>query len=162
MAILKDRDAVSGLALAGLGTFILFHALEWTYLGPDGPGPGFFPIWYGIAMIALSLGLVAKSVVNPDPDASSPLDWPGIGRAFAAWLAIAVTIALLPILGFPAALALLTIALVRGVMGQSLIAAAVTGIALGAGFWLVFVTLLGINLPSGSAWTPLFAAMGAR
>ena len=62
-------DFWSGLALAGLGAYIIAEAAQWEYLGQDGPGPGFFPLWYGIAMVALSLGLVASSVLRqPGPE----------------------------------------------------------------------------------------------
>ena len=74
MGLARDRDVLSGAVLAGLGVFILSQALEWTYLGPDGPGPGFFPTWYGLAMIALSLGLVVKAAVKPDPQSRTPMD----------------------------------------------------------------------------------------
>jgi hypothetical protein len=33
--------------------------------GDEGPGPGFFPLWYGGAMIVLSLVLVAGAVMRP-------------------------------------------------------------------------------------------------
>ena len=55
---IKTGDIVSGGVLAGLGVFIILEAKGWDYLGPDGPGPGFFPLWYGIALVALSLLLV--------------------------------------------------------------------------------------------------------
>jgi len=28
------------------------------YLGTDGPGAGFFPLWYGVAILGLSLLLI--------------------------------------------------------------------------------------------------------
>ena len=54
MIRLARGDVVSGAVLAGLGVFIVLEARRWEYLAPDGPGPGFFPMWYGIALIALS------------------------------------------------------------------------------------------------------------
>ena len=52
----RDGDVISGGLLAALGSYIVLEARAWTYSGPEGPGPGFFPIWYGILMIGLSLG----------------------------------------------------------------------------------------------------------
>ena len=49
-----NADLWSGLALAALGGYIIVQASGWEYLGSDGPGPGFFPLWYGIAMAALN------------------------------------------------------------------------------------------------------------
>jgi hypothetical protein len=37
MDFVRDRDVLSGLVLAGLGTFILVQALGWNCIGPDGP-----------------------------------------------------------------------------------------------------------------------------
>ena len=50
---LRKGDFWSGLALAGFGAFIVAQARHWTYAGDDGPGPGFFPMCYGGAMIVL-------------------------------------------------------------------------------------------------------------
>jgi putative tricarboxylic transport membrane protein len=58
----RSADFWSGLVLGGLGAYIIVTASQWEYLGQDGPGPGFFPLWYGIAMSALSLLLVVYSL----------------------------------------------------------------------------------------------------
>ena len=59
----RTGDFVSGIALAALGAFIVERAHGWTYMGEDGPGPGFFPTWYGSVMVVLSVVLVARSVL---------------------------------------------------------------------------------------------------
>src|SRR5678815_3152775 len=84
----RSPDFWSGLALAALGGYIVTTARGWEYLGQDGPGPGFFPLWYGIAMLALSLLLVVKS-------GGEAVSWKGAGRAFATWGAFAVSVVLL-------------------------------------------------------------------
>ena len=160
MGLARDRDVLSGALLAGLGVFILTQALEWTYLGPDGPGPGFFPTWYGLAMIALSLGLVVKAAFKPDPESRAAVDWHGTARALMTWAAFAGSIALMLPLGFFASVGLLTCFVVAWVMGKSLFTALLTAIGIAAGFWLVFPFALGINLPTGTLWPPLLAAVG--
>jgi putative tricarboxylic transport membrane protein len=85
-------DFWSGLALGGLGAYIVFEASRWEYLGPDGPGPGFFPLWYGIAMAGLSLVLVVSSTLQREAEA---IDWRGAGRAFGAWGALLAAVAAL-------------------------------------------------------------------
>jgi putative tricarboxylic transport membrane protein len=57
-------DFWSGLALGGLGAYIIVVASRWEYMGQDGPGPGFFPLWYGIVMAVLSLMLMVSSVTD--------------------------------------------------------------------------------------------------
>ena len=70
-------DFWSGLVLAALGGYIARGRGSWVYLGEDGPGPGFFPIWYGGAMLALSLLLVAGAVLKPGRRCGPPSrgDW---------------------------------------------------------------------------------------
>ena len=160
MTFAKDRDVISGAVLAALGVFILTSALKWTYLGPDGPGPGFFPVWYGILMIALSLYLVVKAVARPDPAARQALDWPGIGRALGTWAMFAGSITLMEHLGFPSAFALMATGIIWLIMGKPLLTALATAVPAGVGFWVVFSLILGVNLPVGTAWSPLWRALG--
>jgi hypothetical protein len=95
MGIARDRDVISGAVLAALGVFILSQALQWNLIGPDGPGPGFFPVGYGVLMTGLSLYLVVKSAVKPDPAARTAVDWSGTGRALGTWGLFAGSIALM-------------------------------------------------------------------
>lgn len=160
MALARDRDVISGAVLAALGVFILARALEWNYLGPDGPGPGFFPFWYGVLMIALSLFLVVKACIKPDAQSRAAVDWHGTGRALGTWALFAGSIALMEPLGFPLAFALLVFGVVWLMMGKGILVAIVTAVPMAAGFWLVFVVALGINLPIGKSWAPLAAIAG--
>src|SRR5438067_6900983 len=95
-------DFWSGLALAALGGYIVNEARRWEYLTPEGPGPGFFPLWYGVAMLALSLALVLASTRGP------AVDWRGTGRALAMWAALALCVALGKAIGFALSFAALT------------------------------------------------------
>ena len=161
MSLARDRDVISGAALAALGVFILSQALQWTFLGPDGPGPGFFPVGYGALMIALSLYLVVKAVAKPDPSARAPLDWPGIGSALTTWVMFAGSVALMEPLGFSAAFSLMAFGIVWHVMGKPLPVALATALISAAGFWLVFSFALGLNLPTGNVWSPLLRLIPA-
>ena len=71
----KTGDFWSGLALSALGVYIVIEARQWEYLTPDGPGAGFFPLWYGIAMIVLSAVLVVSSIRRMRSAADSAIDW---------------------------------------------------------------------------------------
>jgi putative tricarboxylic transport membrane protein len=144
---LKKADFWSGLALAGLGTYVVVEARGWDYLTPEGPGAGFFPLWYGIAMIALSLVLVAGSVRGRGE--RGPRDTLGITRALALWVALAVSVGLLKVIGFAASFALLTFAVITWLYGKRWTLAAAIGIASGAAFYLLFVVALGVSLPAG-------------
>src|SRR5260221_3332860 len=89
----SSPDFWSGLALAALGAYIVAQARGWDYLTEDGPGPGFFPLWYGIGMLACSAWLVVFGK-------GGSTDWRGAGRALAVWAAIALSVALLKLVGF--------------------------------------------------------------
>lgn len=159
MGLLRDRDALSGAALAVLGVFIYANARQWDYYSPDGPGPGFFPVWYGLLMIALSLGLVLRSAVRPEPGARGGIDWPGARRGLGTWAAFATTIALMQPFGFVVSFGLLTFVLVTVVFQKGMLLAIATAVASALGFWIVFPVLLGVSLPAGSVWGPLLARL---
>jgi len=71
----RSPDFWSGLALAALGGYIVMQARGWDYATEDGPGPGFFPLWYGLGILACAAFLVFFGK-------DSPADWRGAGRAF--------------------------------------------------------------------------------
>jgi putative tricarboxylic transport membrane protein len=137
-------DFWSGLALGGLGAYIIVTASRWEYLGSDGPGPGFFPLWYGIAMAALSVLLVASSLKKNNEEM---IDWSGAGRAFGAWAALALSVAVLKLVGFLVSFAALTFFIVAVMYRRPWWVAALVGIAGAAGFYLVFALALGVKLP---------------
>ena len=144
----RAADFWSGLALAALGTYIVLEARRWEYLGPEGPGAGFFPLWYGVAMVALSLALVASSALRK-PGGGGGIDWRNVGRSAAAWLAFAAAVAACKVVGFAVSFALLTFFIVAVLYRRPLGVAATVAIAAAAGFQLVFAMALGVSLPSG-------------
>jgi putative tricarboxylic transport membrane protein len=138
----RGADLWSGLALGGLGAYIIVQASGWEYLGPDGPGPGFFPLWYGIAMAALSLALVISSFRQ-----NESIDWSGTGRAFATWGALAIAVAALKLAGFLVCFGALTFFIVAVMYRRPVKVAATVAIAAAAAFYLVFPLALGVRLP---------------
>ena len=48
-------ETSSAAALAALGVYVFMEAWNWPYYNDDGPGPAFFPLWYGAGMVVLSL-----------------------------------------------------------------------------------------------------------
>jgi len=137
----KSPDFWSGLALAALGGYIVFEARGWSYSGPDGPGPGFFPLWYGIAMLVLSFLLVFSRKEH------QKIEWQGAGRAFAVWAAFAVSVALLKLVGFLVSFAALTFFIVAVMYRRRPLTAALVSIGVAGGFYLIFPLALGVKLP---------------
>lgn len=141
-------DVVSGAVLAALGVYIISEARQWNYSGPEGPGPGFFPLWYGMAMVALSLWLVLVSALKPAASGAK-VDWTGVGRALLVWTVFAACTALLKLLGFLIVLALLTMFIVGVMYGKSLKIACAAAAGNALGFYLVFTLALNVGLPVG-------------
>ena len=146
----RKGDFWAGLVLAGLGFYIVSQAWGWTYMGEDGPGPGFFPMWYGVAMALLSLLLVAGTVLKQDGGArGKTLRWGELRRALTCWLALAVCVALLKPIGFVLAFALLTWFIVAVMYRQSQRKAWALAIGGALLFHVLFVVVLDIQLPEG-------------
>jgi putative tricarboxylic transport membrane protein len=123
------------------------QARAWTYMGEDGPGAGFFPIWYGSAMIVLSLLLVAGAVLKGG--SAEPVRWPDVQRAFTCWVAFVISIALMPWIGFLVSFALLTWFIVKVMAGRPQRIALALAIGLSAGFYAIFELALDLALPHG-------------
>jgi len=146
--IVKDADVLSGSVLAALGVYIIMEASQWEAYTAGGPGPGFFPIWYGLAIVGLSLGLVVSKIVNGKGEEEGGIDWSGAPRALGAWAMFAAAGALLQPLGFVLSFALLTFFMVVVVFRQSVLTALLTALGCTAGFYLVFPVALGVDLPA--------------
>jgi putative tricarboxylic transport membrane protein len=144
----NSGDLLSGLALAALGVTVVVQARHWDYLGPDGPGAGFFPLWYGIAMIVLSLAVLASGLRRRAARAPAA-QWSRSGRALSAWLAFAVSVALCKPLGFLTSFALLTFFIAGVLYRRPLRIAAAVAVSTATGLYLVFPLLLGMSLPAG-------------
>jgi putative tricarboxylic transport membrane protein len=145
---LKARagDLASGAALVALGVFIVLQARRWEYLGPDGPGPGFFPLWYGIAMIALALLLMARST---GPRGAPHAGFRVVARPLAAWGALAACVALLSVLGFLVAFGLFAFFVTAVMYRQPILPSLAVAAGCALGFYLLFPLALNVALPTG-------------
>ena len=144
----NNGDLISGALLAGLGVLIVIEARQWDYLAPDGPGPGFFPMWYGIAMVALALGLVV-SALRQRTAGGEPVVWAEVGRALFMWAALTACLALIKVLGFAVTLTLLTLFIVSVMYRRPLLHGVAAGVLTSAAFYLVFPLALNVTLPVG-------------
>ena len=160
----NNGDAISAAVLTGLGGYIVLEARKWDYMAPDGPGPGFFPIWYGVALIVLSLVVIGARLIRIAQERRAggtaatgapggALDSAGkrreIYHALAVWVAFAVSIALLKVLGFLLALALLTLFIVALIYRRPWKVALAVAVGTSLGFYLVFPLALSVALPVG-------------
>jgi len=149
MAAQKTGDIVSGAVLAGLGIFVVLEARRWEYLGPDGPGPGFFPVWYGVSMVALALLLVVTSFRERAGAPGKPVNWREVGRALVAWAGLALCVGLLKLLGFLLAFGLFVFFLVYVMYRRTIVTALTTAVSMSVAFYLLFPLALNVTLPVG-------------
>jgi len=145
---LRSGDVLSGLALAALGAYIVEQALGWEYLTQDGPGAGFFPRWYGMAMVFLSLVLVVRGL-RTRPSATESVEVGSTRRVLACWGALVACVLLTKPLGFFASFALLCWCVATVLFDRSQRIAIAFALVAAAAFWVVFDVALGVSLPRG-------------
>jgi putative tricarboxylic transport membrane protein len=148
--LLDRSELVGALLLAALGVSVAVEAWGWPYLSKDGPGPGFFPLWIGIALVGLSGLLIARQYAEVrGGKPAEATNWKGAGPVLIGWAALMVAAALIKFAGFTVTYALLTVFLIRVVFRQSWRAALMVSAASAAAFWILFVKLLRVQLPAG-------------
>ncbi len=147
----KNGDVVSGAILIALGTYIIIQASIWPYYEVNGPGPGFFPLWYGILMVLLSVGLIISAARKPKEDNADTIFTMGTWRALTVWFGLVVCLVAMAWLGFNIAFTLFTVFLVSYVLGRPWMTGIITGIASSAAFYVLFAVVLGVQLPT-SPW----------
>jgi len=137
-------DRVFGAVCILLAAFFVWQATQIeTGFIVDPMGPRAFPIIIGIVLGVGGL----YPILRPDP---AP-DWPAAGRLLDIVFAVAVMIAyalVLPRIGFVAATAVAA-GLLGWRLGSGPVAAALGGIAIAVGIYVVFHLILGLSLARG-------------
>jgi putative tricarboxylic transport membrane protein len=146
----KAADMVVGVVTVALAAYVLFESSDLGFYADGVPGPGFFPIVLGIALLISGLLLIASRVLNiavpededRDPEQIAP-------RSLMVWLTLMLSAALIPIIGFVATMVLLVAALLFGFERRRSIGAVVAVLLIpGLAYWL-FAGVLGVLLPTG-------------
>jgi putative tricarboxylic transport membrane protein len=149
MAIHNKSELLAAIILTSFGGFVIYEARGLPYGSEFGPGPGFFPLWIGIAIVACSLGMVCADFLRNRNEKRVEVATAGMARALGAWLAFVLAIALLSLFGFALSLGLLAAFLVLVLDRRSLWVAFSIAAGLAVGFHLVFTVALGVSLPVG-------------
>jgi hypothetical protein len=154
---MKRPDLASGLALAGVGIFVIQQSRQLTYQDEFGPGPGLLPLWLGVLLTALAFGQAAAALRRPggqppvstsseaDANQSRPR------RLLLTLAGLALTAGLLEWLGFIVSFALLAFFLVYMVERRSFTQAVTVALVMSLAFLLVFRVIVPIPLPL-NAW----------
>ncbi|QJP15861.1 tripartite tricarboxylate transporter TctB family protein [Starkeya sp. ORNL1] len=142
----------ASLGLIALSAYILKEGSGWVVYGSEGPGPGFFPIMYGVIMLGLSLYLFQRSVRKGTGKSKGPLDYQGIARALATWAALAVCVPLMVVVGFVVGFGFVALFLIRFVFERSWRTSIITAVCIAIALHLVFPVMLDAPLPVGMLW----------
>jgi len=148
---------VLGLVIAALGAWLLYKSrTELEFRGPNHePGPGYLPVLLTSCLIALGLALSAvwlfgaKARHGDAPTLS--LQPRQMGRALLVWLALVVSAFLIEPLGFLLAgeVLVLLVMVIERIRSIPLI---VTLLLVPPAMYLLFDTLLEVQLPGGTLW----------
>jgi hypothetical protein len=141
-------NIIAGLAVFLLGVATAVAAwLTLPYSGEFGPGPGFVPLWLGIALALCAVPVVVADARRPRTGERRLR--PETAKSLKVLVLILAVFLVLPVLGFPAGLALITVGGMRIMGRHGWLACAVTAAATAVAIHYLFGQWLGIPLPKG-------------
>jgi Tripartite tricarboxylate transporter TctB family len=148
---------VLGLVIAALGAWLLYKSrTELEFRGANNePGPGYLPVLLTICLIGLGLALTAVWLFGPKArhgDAPTLSLRPRqMGRALLVWLALVISAFLIEPLGFLVAgeVLVLLVMVIERIRSIPLI---ITLLLVPPAMYLLFDTLLEVQLPGGTLW----------
>jgi putative tricarboxylic transport membrane protein len=145
----RRADRVTAVVLLVLGAGFAAGALRYPYWTPAGPGSGFLPLWLGLALGLLALGLLASATRATDPGPPWLPAGRGLVRIGAVLVATGLFVALIPVLGMAAGTVLFLVAVLRVLEGHGWAATAVVALGTATANWLVFAHWLRVPFPVG-------------
>src|SRR5918999_908486 len=140
----KTADVIVGAITVALAAYVLFASRDLAFYADGVPGPGFFPIVVAIALLISGLLLIASRLFHiAVPEEEDRKREQILPRSLFVWLALLLSAALIPILGFVTTMVLLVAALLIGFerrrsVGVLVAIAVIPGLA----YWL-FARVLG-------------------
>jgi hypothetical protein len=146
---MKYGDCWAGALVAAIGAVAVYLAWPLEFWSEFGPGPGFFPMLLGAALIAMgAMVSIAVPLQRTPRAAAGPLRKPLVIAAI-----MAVYLALLEPVGFPLATAAFLFTVIHYVEARGVWLALAVAVGITAALHVVFSMLLQTPLPSGMlAW----------
>lgn len=148
-------DVFSGLLFCVLGAVAANHARGFGLGTLAEPGAGFFPFWGGILIAGCSAAIIVNAAVRfragwREAALPPPLAVPNWRKAVVCVLALLAYAAMLGFIGFAISTFVTMLALSRFDPRTSWRGSvAIAGLG-AAGFWLLFVRLLGVSFPAAT------------
>lgn len=139
----------ASITFLAVGLAVVTESLDFTYLTPIGPGPGFFPIWCGGLLAGLSLVSLIQSSLESRPRLPERLPGPaGLLRVLAVVLGIAAFTLIFERAGFTIAGFLLSLFLMLVFDRRHPLVWLVASLVLSIGSYALFRHGFGMPLPA--------------
>lgn len=161
---MRVADTVAALCVGLLGATVIAMARQLPYEADYGPGPGFLPLWLGVALVTLSVFLLRESRVTPASDdaalAAIPANQPGFLQfgpgALTPWLVFLVSTVIVSVLferlGFALAIGLFMFVTMRWVAKLSWLGTLLFTVLSPLMLYILFLRLLMVPVPLGPSW----------
>jgi putative tricarboxylic transport membrane protein len=155
---MKERGEMQRIQQGAAVCFVLFSilvvwgSLDLEYYTKLGPGAGFFPLWLGVAMGALSLVWLIQ-VFRRTGKSTTAASLPGrfgVTRILAIVASLVAAALVMNLLGFQVAMFLLLVFLLLFMGRQSIWLSVIVALAGSVGVYRVFVATLDVQLPASS------------
>ncbi len=141
-------NLLAGIVVLLLGVVVTYAASELPYRAEYGPGPGFLPLWIGIALIGCAIVTIIKAVRQYDTEKGRFIHGKTRQVAF-VFVTLIVTFLLVPVLGLSLDLALFTGFTMRTAGRHGWTLCLVTAVVAAAAVRVIFGVMLDIPLPKG-------------
>jgi putative tricarboxylic transport membrane protein len=146
-----NADRAAGILLVALGAFVIFQASRLPYWIDRSPGPGFLPLWLGVALVVCAAGVLipSRAAAAPGPEPAADVDVRRRQMSVAIGLTsfTAIAAVLVPFIGFVTSTAVLTAGAAWWLDPRRRTAIAAAALLTPAIVWLIFVRWLSIPLP---------------
>jgi putative tricarboxylic transport membrane protein len=146
----RRADQVAGLGLLVFAVGYAGAALRWyPYRGDIGPGPGFLPVWLGVAMAVLATLLFVGATRSREAGGAWLPGGKGLARLLVVFGATALFTALLDVIGMISGTALFLIGILRFLEGYPWGQTLAIAVGIAALNFVVFTYWLQVPFPVG-------------
>lgn len=143
---MKRANLVAGVALFFLAVYLVISGLSLGYTENHIPGPGFVPLWVGVCLAVLSVGILWENKAESEEDQF--LDKKSLSALVTTAAAAVICVVATRFLGF-----LLSLAGLAGFLmyrfGGTWKETIITTLAVAVTFYVLFVKFLMMNFPTG-------------
>jgi putative tricarboxylic transport membrane protein len=149
---MKKADQWSGLALSILAAGMIWAALGLPYGNVHNPGPGFFPFWLGVILVAMAIALFVQTTRGKESERTlrdileEDVRW---GKVLLVLAALVLYAFLMDYIGFLIVTFLLMILLLRFIEPQPWKIVIGWALAGSVGSYLIFEVWMKLRLPKG-------------